>query len=341
LPADYKSQRPRRANGANLPSHASSATITAEGTAMEKDRHHLEVSRRAFLAASTAAAGMNIAFPAAGDAPDAIEIPANYYQHFDADYTQSVPEMGFGGWKKAILPFSKRHTALVLMHAWDCGTREQYPGWHRAAPYISRADRICRTVIPRLLKSARDADLTVMHVVGSGDYYKNLPGYRRAVQLAGTEPPSPAKAENDPVRQKLEEFRRDNAFPGARNLADIERGFAALDFPHEARPLDSEGVAATGNQLFALCKERQINHLIYAGFAINWCLLLSPGGMAEMGNQHGMMCSAIRQATTAVENRETAQSELCKEVALWRVALAFGFVFDLEDFTGALDKTLS
>jgi hypothetical protein len=57
--------------------------------------------------------------------------------------------------------------------------------------------------------------------------------------------------------------------------------------------------------------------------------------MLEM-SQRGVMCSAFRQAVAAVENRETARRELCKEIGLWRVALAFGFVFDVEDFVTAL-----
>jgi hypothetical protein len=84
-----------------------------------------------------------------------------------------------------------------------------------------------------------------------------------------------------------------------------------------------------------LCHQHHINHLIYVGFAINWCLLLSPGGMAEM-SQHGLICSTISQAVTAVENKETARNELGKQNALWRVALAFGFVYDLETFLQAL-----
>ena len=48
------------------------------------------------------------------------------------------------------------------------------------------------------------------------------------------------------------------------------------------------------------------------------------------------MCSAFRQAVTAVKNKKTARSELCKEIALWRVALAFGFVFDVDMFVSAL-----
>jgi hypothetical protein len=39
---------------------------------------------------------------------------------------------------------------------------------------------------------------------------------------------------------------------------------------------------------------------------------------------------------TAVENRETARNEAAKELALWRVAVLFGFVFDAEDLVSAL-----
>ena len=99
--------------------------------------------------------------------------------------------------------------------------------------------------------------------------------------------------------------------------------------------MGDEGIAENAPQLLALCKHHGVNHLIYAGFAINWCLLLSPGGMADM-SKHGIMCSALRQAVTAVENRETARHELCKEIALWRVALAFGYVFDVEDFVRSI-----
>jgi hypothetical protein len=62
---------------------------------------------------------------------------------------------------------------------------------------------------------------------------------------------------------------------------------------------------------------------------------MSPGGMVDMA-RHGCLCSTIREATTAVENRETAREQLEKQQALWRVAVEFGFVFALEDFLSAL-----
>lgn len=264
------------------------------------------------------------------------KLNAHYYQQFDADFARAVPAEGYGGWQQEKVEIAREHTALVVMHAWDTGSREQYPGWHRAVEYMPRAQEIAETVFPALLTAVRASPLPVLHVVGGGAYYDAYSGYRRAVELAGTPAPAREQIVADPALEQLRQLRREKVFVGKHNEADVKRGFAQLDFMPQARPLADEGVAENAEQLFALCKERAINHLIYAGFAINWCLLLSPGGMADMA-KHGLMCSALRQAVTAVENRETARDELCKEIALWRVALAFGFVFDVDDLLGALE----
>lgn len=259
-------------------------------------------------------------------------IRAQYYEQFDADYSLEVPGEGFGGWKAAELEINPDRTALVIMHAWDCGTYEEFPGWWRRVEYIPRANEIVREVFPPLLSAVRASPLALFHVVGGGDYYADLPGYQRAVELAGPAPEASEQVEADECLRRLRQFKQDVV---AHNLEDTRRGFERVDFPDEARPHDDEGVAENAHQLFALCREAGVNHLIYAGFAINWCLLLSPGGMADM-SRRGVMCSTIREATTAVENRETAREQLCKQIALWRVALAFGYVFDLADFLAAL-----
>lgn len=258
-------------------------------------------------------------------------ILTDYYQQFDADYSMDVPGEGYGGWKQAELEIDMGRTAVVVMHAWDCGTYDKYPGWFRAAEWIPKAQRICAEVFPRLLKTVRDSDLKLFHVVSQGEYYKNYPGYKKAVKLAGCESKLEETISSDPVMDRLYEFRMKESFYGLHNKADIEEGFKNLDFAENARPLGDEGIAENADQLFALCKEAGVNHLIYVGFAINWCLMASPGGMVDM-QRKGMMCSAIRQAVTAVENRETAREQLCKEIALWRVALGFGFVYDVDNF---------
>jgi len=266
-----------------------------------------------------------------------MRVQANYYQQFDADLKRDIPGEAYAGWQKAEIELAPEHTAVVVMHAWDTGTPEQYPGWYRCVDYLPRAQNICREVFPPLLGALRAAQWNIFHVVGGGSYYKSLPGFQRALKLAGPEPAPYEQAAPDPVLTRLRSFRESNSFVGANNLKDVQRGFEKLDFPEEARPAGNEGVAENAHQLFALCKESKVNHLIYMGFAINWCLLLSPGGMSDM-QRRGVMCSAFRQAVTAVENKETARGELGKENGLWRVGLQFGFVFDVPDFLGALPK---
>jgi hypothetical protein len=266
---------------------------------------------------------------------DEIAVQADYYQQFDADYSLDVPGEGFGGWRKGEISLSASHTAVVVMHAWDCGTLQQVPGVFRSCEYVPRSVRIAQTVFPPLLAAVRQSPLRLFHVAGGGDYYKECPGYQRAVKLVGTAPEPPPQVESDPVVQRLRQFRADTVWRGAHNNADGAKLAKILDFLPEARPEDHEGVAEDTPQLLALCREASVNHLIYAGFAIDACLLMSPGGMIDM-SRHGVMCSAIRQAVTAVENRETARTEAAKELALWRVAVMFGFVFDADDLIGAL-----
>jgi hypothetical protein len=265
-----------------------------------------------------------------------VTLNASYYQQFDADEKLNVPGEGYGGWQQAPVELDLDHTAVVVMHAWETGTREQFPGWYRAVEYIPRSQQILRDVFPALLGTVRRSGLTLFHVVGGGDYYKQQPGYLRAALLAGSEPSWP-QATPDPSLERLQRFRAQHTFVGAHNEADVARGFDQLGFPLQARPQGDEGIAENAGQLFALCRDVGVNHLIYAGFAINWCLLMSPGGMLDM-SRRGLMCSALRQAVTAVENKESARSESHKEEALWRVALAFGFVFDIDDFAGAISS---
>ncbi|MDR1531215.1 MAG: hypothetical protein LBS62_03360 [Clostridiales bacterium] len=243
-----------------------------------------------------------------------------------------------GGWKRGEAEFDADRTALVVMHAWECGDRELYPGWHRAVEYFPRARDILRTCLPKVLKSARDAGLTVFHVSIPGPYLSRYPGYALAESLAS---PSDCWADEpracpDPFTEEIQRFRSCNIFPGAHNKDDIARGFAALDFPEEAKPLGNEGIAVSTRQLAALCRQKDINHLIYTGFAINGCLMTSPGGIPDMARL-GWLCSVISQAVTAIENRESAEAEWGKQMALWFVSLLYGCVYDDSDFIRAMD----
>ena len=269
-----------------------------------------------------------------------IRLPAWSYRQFDADYSLDVPGEGYGGWQRVEIEIDPARTALVVMHAWDCGTRTEFPGWYRCVEYIPRANAIAGTVLPPLLAAARRSPITLLHVVEQGTPARDYPGYRRAVALAGAQAraeaaPASESAVPDPSWERLRNFRSDNVFVGAHNRADVAAGFARLDIHPAARPVGDEGVAEHAAQLSALCRDAGVNHLVYAGFAINGCLLTSPGGMVDM-SRRGFICSALRQAVTAIENRESARTEMHKEEALWRVALLYGFVFDVDDFAAAI-----
>lgn len=281
-----------------------------------------------------------------------IMIPAFYYQQFDADYSKHVPAEGYGGWKKTELPIDTDHTALVVMHAWDNGTMEQYPGWYRAVEYIRRAQNIADGIFPELLGAVRQSGFGLFHVTISEAQPSRFKGYARVQSLVAKDNSCCGLAERgstesaaeesdtvegDPVLDELRRFREANVFPGLHNQPDINRGFSCLNFMKQAMPQGDEPVAINSEQLFALCKSEGINHLIYTGFAIDGCLLVSPGGMVDM-SRRGFLCSTIRQAVTAIENGESARNEAAKELALWRVALLYGFVYNADDFINSIRK---
>jgi len=257
-------------------------------------------------------------------------IPTWYYQQFDADYSLDYPGEGYGGWKKADLPINPEKTAIVLMHAWDTGTMEEYPGWYRAVEYLPRAKFICDNLLPGFLKKVRSSSIKLFHVASSNQILEKYPGYFKTLKICGEDKFTYEQIESDDTIEKLRRFRSDNVFVGTHNKKDVARGQKSLDFYPTARPMDDEEIAYTSEQLFKLCKYYNINHLIYTGFAINACLTVSPGGFVDM-SRHGIMCSAIRQLVTAVENKESCHNEAHKDYGLWYITILSGFVYDMED----------
>ena len=268
------------------------------------------------------------------------KIPTWYYQQFDADFSLDVPAEGYGGWKKEILPINPEKTAVVIMHAWDCGTYEQFPGWYRAVEYIPRANKIASEIFPDLLSEIRKSGMKLLHVASDSGYGFGYPGYKKTLELCekfDTEDPltkltAPCP---DDISMDLRKFKKANSFVGAHNQPDVDKGRAFKKFMKEAEPAGDEPVVINCEQLHAVCLEYGINHLIYIGFAINWCLQYSPGNMNDMFRR-GFLCSTIREAVTAVENKESARNESNKEYGLWVTALQNGFVYDLEDFISLL-----
>ncbi len=269
-----------------------------------------------------------------------MKVLAHYYQQFDADYSLDVPAEGFGGWKSAEVELSDANTAVVLMHAWDVGPQSDCPGLWRHVEYVPRANRILKEVFPPLVAGVRKGGMPLIHVVGYGDYFQHMAGYKKAVEIAGPEVKRDHLSKYvpaDPGILALREFRAANVAIGKHNEADLKKRTYKTVFPVEAEPLESEFICETTHQLFKVCAHLKVNHLIYAGFAVNWCILKEQGGMIDM-QRRGLMCSVVRDAVTAVENKETARDELNKQEGLWRVATRYGLVFDSKDLVESLSK---
>ena len=273
-----------------------------------------------------------------------ITVPTWYYQHFGADYALDVPAEGFGGWKKADLPLSSGsggdagHTALCVMHAWDCPDRAKVPGIYSAVEYLPRAAEILENDMPALLKAFRDAGMQVIHIE-NGDYVRKYDNYKRTMKLLKGKLPKAgelpwektlSRPPQDATSKALAAFRTAHVHPGTENIADIDAACKIRDIHSAARPLSGEYMVTQSDELHAVCARHGINHLIYAGFAVNYCLLMSPGGMLDM-SRRGFLCSVVKDATTAVENDFSARDELAKQLALWNVALSFGFVYERDD----------
>jgi len=235
-------------------------------------------------------------------------------------YQQFTPTAA-DGWRKEALTFSREHTAVVVMHATTPPPADAIAGWHRAVPYLAKASNVLREVFPALMRAVRNADLPVFHV----------PGMAAA---------PPHQVATDPTWETLQAYRADHVFPGAANQNDVVAGRSQRELSGVAAPLPGEGVAETSAALHDLASARRINHLIYLGFALNWCLLMSPGGMVEM-KRHGYLCSTVQDAVVTVEPSAQPDGDREMQSALWRVAVEFGFVFASPDLITALDSQAS
>jgi nicotinamidase-related amidase len=243
--------------------------------------------------------------------PSTFQCRASSYRQFTSE--------GESSWQRQSLELSAPHTALIVMHAWQPPAPDEHPGWQRAVPYLRQIQTVLRDVFPPLLTAVRARGMAVFHVTGCE---------------AEAAAPLP-RIHADPTWQKLSKFREREVFPGAANGVDVANGWKQRRIAPEAAPLAGDGIAETANELHALCLERGINHLIYIGFALNWCLLMSPGGMVDM-KRLGYLCSTVAEAVVAVESHESRPNRGEYQQALWRVAVEFGFVFNDHDLIAAL-----
>ena len=248
-------------------------------------------------------------------------IRAYYYAQQGADCSLPQPALGFHGWRETEIPVDPARTAIVVMHAWKTPDTE---GLRQHVEYIGRANQIMEERFPTFLQAVRQSGVRIIHVAaGFEAALDNFPGYRRMQQECPPEEYETVDSTPTLRELKMRHWRLTGAEDSTHHM-QIEEGYAKYDFA--VKPRDNEDVVIAANQLLHLCRKHGIEHLIYTGFAVNACLMLSPCGCLDM-TRRGLICSIVGDLTTAVENKESCIGERNREYGLWQFSVQGGFVF--------------
>lgn len=264
-----------------------------------------------------------------------IQVPAHYYAQCGIDITLPHPGTAMNGWGKADIPIEPERTAVIIMHAWQPLPPDQWPEQYEIVEYLSRVEPIVKNRIEPFLEAVRASGVRLIHVAaGFEPELQEFAGYNRIREKYP--PTSHAQITCSEAHKELELLRRIMNLGGSRERYErIEESYYHYTF--RIKPQDHEDVVCASNQLFSLCRDEGIDHLIYTGFAVNACLKSSPCGYTDM-TRHGIMCSIVGDLTTAVESKETCEKQICLENGLWQYAVWGGFVFLAEDLKNTLLK---
>ena len=301
---------------------------------------HTDVVCAACTALSVAAAAApGQGGPSAGG--KAVRLPWHIYRHFPADFSKwDAAAVGFRGWESDERELDLSRTCLALMHLPDRGLTPdsewgpdaQNPNYLGTVEWVPRTMDLVTFRLPRLVQAARAAGLQVAHVGVGKRFPTDGPIWDRCMAEAGAAPPADADVITGGGTWRPQH---------TRDVFDLPRQNPPNTPPHTfslpapLRPQGKDIITQQPWQLHRLLKKRGIDHIIYTGWALNWCLWFSPCGMSDM-NRKGYLCSAVRGGCVAIENRESAVGEQNLEYAYWKTSTMFGYIFDLHELTHAL-----
>ena len=212
-------------------------------------------------------------------------------------------------------------TALVLVDCWEYFPLESF---------VARAAEICKGKIRPVLSVCRELGITVVHAP-SPIWAANYPQFHYRLEPQGAADPAAPdwpppiddalaipRTGSEPVYKAWWE----NVFPDGLRIS-----------PH-LEPTGDDVVLSTGEELHALCRERGIKHLVYAGFATNICVLFRDYGVRAM-SQRGYNILFLRDATTGVEGSETVEDLGATRSAIFFIETKVGASTTAEAFVEA------
>ncbi|MCZ6671908.1 MAG: isochorismatase family protein [Verrucomicrobia bacterium] len=284
-----------------------------------------------------------------------LKLPARYYQNARI-YGPGMPPSGVEGLHERIFERPVSQVGLVLVHLWNVGeTDGPYPmdpnAWFpgEATNWVPKSKQIIAKKIKPALEAAREAGMEIFHLAQSG-YANRYPQYRKIA--ADPELRSPYENVKVPgtawngtdsggcVRPRsVEELWFDEFgpnFPGAVWQTHPKN----FDIAKSVRPLPEENVFLTEWQLNGLCRRKDIDLLIYAGFMADGCVHNIPGAIRDMYKLK-YRCILLRECTTAYEFEDTHERNEMTRAAIRLVETKWGYTAATDDFLRACRGAVS
>jgi nicotinamidase-related amidase len=253
--------------------------------------------------------------------PKILDLPCRYYRVYTDDDVPCREENFDFVQKRLDLPPAQ--TALVLVDVWAT---------HYVDSWLSRAADITREKIVPLMTAARQAGVLVIHApspyVVERHHPESMPG-PQAAPPGDDWPPAEFRGiyragEHAPFGRQAE----------PRLSAALARYETDLKIADIAGPAPGDEIIADGDQLHELLKSRGILHLVYAGFATNWCVIGRDYGVISM-NARGYNIVLVRDATTGIEFHDSIESETATQITIREIETKYGWSTTTDHFLRA------
>ncbi len=226
------------------------------------------------------------------------------------------------------MPLPIEETALILVDLWNV---------HFIESWIERAKRVTTECVVPVLDAARQVGMTIVHAP-SPSVAAQYP------QLERHKPPEPGVPSTWPPPDFRSRSGDYAVYRGPRSQPPgigihWDKLAPQLSISPAIDVQEDEFVIATGQQLHELLEERHILHLLFAGFATNWCVLGRDYGIRSMA-RYGYNIVLFRDATTGVEFPDTYDNLFTTEIAIREVEQQYGFSVSNADFFQAVEGLL-
>lgn len=257
-----------------------------------------------------------------------LRLPCRYYRVFTDEDVPCLERNFHYVYRE--LPIPVDQAALVLVDVWST---------HYVESWVRRAREITQTKIVPVLQAARKIGMTVIHAPGPYIVERRYKDAPRPAQLScpSNTPDWPPSAFRDLYRYGGGEYAAFGRNREPRLQAAYEHYETELDIAEEARPLPNELIIYTGQQMHEILAEREILHLIYVGYATNWCILGRDYGVIAMSRM-GYNIILVRDATAGLEFHDTYETMAATEMAIRDIEVKSGWTTTTESFLEACTR---